>query len=165
VRSSSSYVGIALLAISVAAYATWQAKAATLAPKDACALLTKEAAKLALGEDVTGPESKSGLEMGPGTTASTCGYAGSGLQKVRLNLIQMSPDVAAMYQAMCAQKDHTGLVGLGDIACWYNDKHEELQALQGTTFISIEMSKKGNPTEVIKGVMKNALARLGDSGS
>ena len=116
----------------------------------------------ALGVSVSGPEAKSGLAMGPGTTASSCAYAGSGLEKVHLNLIQMSPDVATMYRSMCAKKDHTGLAGLGDMACWYNDEHEELQVLKGTTFISIQLHKSGNPTEAIAGVMKKALARLGD---
>ena len=99
---------------------------------------------------------------GPALTASNCSYSGSGLERLNLNLIQMSPDMATMYRAMCAEKDHTGLTGLGDISCWYSDRHEELQVLKGTTFISIELHKGGNPTEAIKGVMKKALAHLED---
>jgi hypothetical protein len=136
------------------------AKAATPTAGDACALLTREDAAAALGEAVKGPKSKSGLPMGPGTTASYCEYTGSGYHKVHLNLIHMSPDMAAMYKAMCAQKGREGLAGLGDMACWYDEKHKELQAIKGVMFISIEMTRSGNPTEAIKAVMKKALDRL-----
>jgi hypothetical protein len=70
--------------------------AATPAAVDACSLLTKENAAAALGEAVSGPDAKSGLPMGPGATASYCECTGSGLHRVHLNLIQMSPDKAAM---------------------------------------------------------------------
>jgi hypothetical protein len=136
------------------------AKAATPTASDACSLLAKADAAAALGEAVSGPEQKSGLPMGPGTTASFCEYTGSGLHKVHLNLIQMSPDMAAIYKAMCAEKGKEGLAGLGDMACWYNEQHEELQAIKGVKFISIEMKRSGNPTEAIKVVMKKALDSL-----
>jgi len=138
-----------------------QTKATTPAQSDACSLLTKEDAAAALGEAVSGPKSLSGLSMGPGSTVSSCEYSGSGLHKVHLNLISMSPDQAAMYRGMCAEKDNKGLAGLGEIACWYSDKHEELQVLKGKTLISIELRRNGDPTEAIKGAMKKALGRLG----
>ena len=134
--------------------------AATPTAGDACPLLTKEDAAAALGEAVKGPESKSGLPMGPGTMASYCEYTGSGYHKVHLNLIHMSSDMVAMYKAICAQKGKEGLAGLGDISCWYNEKHTELQAIKGVMFVSIEMTRSGNPTEAIKAVMTKALDRL-----
>ena len=136
------------------------ARAATPTAGDACPLLTKEDAAAALGEAVQGPDSKSGLPMGPGATASYCEYTGSGYHKVHLNLMHLSPDTAAMYKAICAKKGKDGLAGLGDISCWYNEKHEELQAIKGVTFISIQMNRSGNPTEAIKAVMKKALDRI-----
>jgi hypothetical protein len=136
------------------------ANAAAQTAGDACPLLTKEDAAAALGEAVKGPDSKSGLPMGPGSTASYCEYTGSGYHKVHLNLIHMSPDTAAMYKAICAKKGKDGLAGLGDISCWYNEKHEELQAIKGVVFISIQMNRSGNPTEAIKAVMKKALDRI-----
>jgi hypothetical protein len=71
-----------------------------------------------------------------------------------------APDIAAMYKAMCAQKGKEGLTGLGDVTCWYNDKHEELQVLKGTTFLTIELRKSGDPTEAIKGVARNVYGRV-----
>jgi hypothetical protein len=138
-----------------------QTKATTPAQDDPCSLLTKEDAAAALGEAVGGPESKTSLPMGPGTTISSCEYSGSDLHKIHLNLISMSPDSAAMYRGMCAEKDNKGLAGFGDIACWYNDKHEELQVLKGKTVLSLELRRSGDPTEAIKGAMKKALSRLG----
>jgi hypothetical protein len=74
--------------------------------------------------------------------------------------MQLSADTAAMYTALCAQKGREGLSGLGDVACWYNEKHEELQVLKGTTFFSIELRKSGDPTEAIKGVAKRVFDQL-----
>jgi hypothetical protein len=67
---------------------------------------------------------------------------------------------AAMYKAMCAQKGKQGLTGLGDVTCWYNDQHGELQVLKGMTFFSIELRKSGDPTEAIKGVARKVYDRL-----
>ena len=33
--------------------------------------------------------------------------------------------------------------GLGDVACWYNDKHEALHAFKGTAFLSVEWKRSG----------------------
>ena len=137
-----------------------QTKAATPASGDACSLLTKEDAAAALGEAVKGPKALSNLPAGPGTTVSSCEYEGSGLHKVQVNLTRLPASSVAMYRAMCAKKGQDGLAGLGDVACWYNEKHEELHALKGSAFISVELRRSGNPTGAITGVMKKALERL-----
>jgi len=152
-----------VIAAAVAALAAnpTQTKPATGATSEACTFLTKEDATAALGETATGPKSAAGPSAGgPGMTASACEYSGSGLHKVNLNVMHFSPDTAAMYRAMCAQKGKEGLSGLGDTACWYNDKHEELQVLKGTTFFSIELRRSGNPTEPIKEVAKRVFDRV-----
>jgi len=125
------------------------------AASPACSYLTKEDATAALGEAVTGPE---GVSMGGGT--STCEYSGSGIHTVHLNVIAMDAATMAMYKAMCAQKGKEGLTGLGDVTCWYNDKHGELQVVKGTTFFSIELRKSGDPTEAIKGVARKVYERV-----
>ncbi len=134
---------------------------ASAAPADdACALLTKQDAVAALGEDVTMSGSKSGLPMGPGMTASSCEYTGSGYHKIHLSLMRFSPDTAAVYRGMCAKKGHEGLTGLGEMSCWYDNEHEELQVLNGTTFLTIELRGLKNPTEPIKAAAKSVFARL-----
>ena len=117
--------------------------------------MTKDDAVAALGEAVTGTE-ESSAPGGP----SSCEYSGSGIHRVHLNVIPLTGANAAMYKAMCAQKGKAGLTGLGDVTCWYNDKHEELQVLKGLTFLSIELRKSGDPTEAIKGVARNVYGRL-----
>jgi hypothetical protein len=40
---------------------------------------------------------------------------------------------------LCAQKAQ--VAGLGEIACWYNAKHRELQMLRGGTLMTIEITR------------------------
>jgi len=46
------------------------------------------------------------------------------------------------------------------VACWYNDKHGELQVLKGLTFFSIQLRKSGDPTEAIKTVARKVYERM-----
>jgi hypothetical protein len=121
----------------------------------ACSLLTKEDAAAALGEAVKGPDATA-LPGGP----SSCEYTGSGIHTVHLNIIPLKAGEAAMYAAMCAKKTKDGLTGLGDVTCWYNEKHGELQVLKGQTFFSIELRKSGDPTEAIKTVARSVFNRM-----
>jgi hypothetical protein len=72
----------------------------------------------------------------------------------------MPADQAAFYKGFCAQKGKEGLTGLGEVACWYDGKHEELQVMKGLKLISIELRGKPNPTDAIKAVMKKAYDQL-----
>jgi len=151
---------VALATIVVVGLASAAMPASAAAPDNACDLLTKQDAVAALGEDVTESERKSGLAMGPGMTAASCGYTGSGYHKIHLTLMHMTPETAGIYRAMCEKKNKEGLTGLGDTSCWYSDEHEELQVLKGTTFFSIELRGLKNPTEPIKAAARSVFARL-----
>jgi hypothetical protein len=143
-------IGAAAMVLSTVTVAPAQAPAG-----DACSLLTKDDAAAALGEAVKGPESRK-VPGGP----SSCEYSGSGINVVHLNVIPLSAANAGMYKAMCGQKSKEGLTGLGDVTCWYNDKHGELQVLKGLTFFSIELRKNGDPTEAIKAVARKVYDRV-----
>lgn len=91
---------------------------------------------------------------------SSCEYSGSGLHKVHLNMMLLPKDQAQMYAGLCAQKSKSGLTGLGDVTCWYNDKHGELQVLKRTQFFSVELQRSGDPTEAIKRVAKRVYDKL-----
>ena len=80
--------------------------------------------------------------------------------RVQLNVMPFDAATAAMYKAMCIKKTREGLNGLGDVACWYNDKHRELQVLKGLTMFSIDLSKSGDSTEAIKGVARKVYERV-----
>ena len=145
-----------LTVLATSSVASAQAPSKSPADSPACSFLTKEDAAAALGEAVTGPNATS---MGKGK-ASSCDYEGSGLHHVQLNVMPFDAATAAMYKAMCLKKTREGLTGLGDVACWYNDKHGELQVLKGQTMFSIEMRKSGDPTEAIKGAARKAYDRV-----
>jgi hypothetical protein len=157
IRSTSRTILATLLAFSSGLLLAG-AKMAT--PDDACSLLTKEDAAVALGEAVTGPKAKGPMADGTGATVSVCEYTGSGYNRIQLDLTRLPADAAPMYKAMCDQQDKTGLTGMGDVACWYNEKHAELHVIKGSAFLSIELQRSGDPTEPIKAVMKKALGRL-----
>lgn len=123
--------------------------------------MTKQEAAAALGVAVTGPSEKtSGDTSGRGSSVSSCGYNGPGAQAINLTVARLLPALAPKFKDSCLKQTRDGLEGLGDLACWYNDKHQELHAFKGTTFLSLQLRRNGDTTEVIKGVMKKALARL-----
>jgi hypothetical protein len=158
--TTSSTSLVTLAAIIVAGLASPVVPAGAAPAVDACALLTKQDAVAALGEDVSLSDSKSGLAMGPGMTASSCEYVGSGYHRIQLTVMQFTPETAAMYKAMCAQKGREGLTGLGETSCWYDSDHDELQVLKGTTLLTIELGGLKNPTEPIKTAAKSVYGRL-----
>ncbi len=145
---------LAVLATSNVASA--QAPSRSPADSPACSFLTKEDAAAALGEAVKGPKATS---MGKGQPSS-CEYEGSGIHIVHLTVTPLDPATAPMYKAMCAQKARDGLTGLGDVTCWYDDKHGELHVVKGLTMFSIELRKSGDPTEAIKGVARKVYDRV-----
>lgn len=127
---------------------------------EACTLFKKEDAVAALGGTVTGPKATGPLNSAPGTTITVCEYAGPGslsaiLYVTRLPGAQLSTDRAA-----CAKGAKEGLAGLGDVACWADNTHEELHVFKGLVFISIEVNGKSNPTDAIKAAAKKVVDRL-----
>ena len=152
---SMCLAGLAVVATLITA-----AAATSPAPGDACTLLTKEDAAAALGEAASGPKTTGPMKDATGATVSGCGYTGSGIHSIQLNLTRLPESIVPMYKAMCAQAGTDGLAGLGDLACWYDNKHGELHAMKGSAFISIELRRSGDPTEPIKAAMKQALAKL-----
>ena len=158
IRSASRTILAALVTSS-----SWFLLAAARAPApgDACSLLSKEDAAAALGEAATGPRATGPMKDGAGSTVSACEYTGSGLHRVQLNLTRLAPANVAMFKGIiCRKKTKDGLAGLGDLACWYNEKHAELHVIKGTAFLSVELSRGGNPTEPMIAVMKKAVAKL-----
>ena len=129
------------------------------ASSDACGLLTKEDAAAALGEAATGPTFTPNL-TDAGTVASACEYTGSGLHRINLSLMRIPASQVPMYRGICAQQKQDGLAGLGDVACWYQDTRDELHAMKGNAFISIELSRSGDPTAAIIAAMRKAVDRL-----
>ena len=148
--------GLAAMALTTAIAAAAQAPSKDPAASAACSYLTKEDAASALGEAVTGPQSNSI----PSAKASSCEYSGSGIHRLNVAVRGFDAATAAMYKTMSAKKGKEGLTGLGDTACWYNDKHEELQVLKGLTFVTIQLRRSGDPTDSIKTVARKIYDRV-----
>ena len=158
------FAGLAALTLVGAAAA--QGRSSTPAPFTPCSVLTKAEAAAALGEAVK--DGASGTARGsmlPNTTATYCEYASTtSVHRVHLNIWHAAPEGVAQLKQMglmvCGKKTKDGLAGLGETACWYSEKHGELQVFKGANFVSIEMSRSGDTTEAMKTVAKHVLPRL-----
>ena len=75
---------------------------------------------------------------------------------------RFSGDSAAMgvqiYRAECIKKERAP--GLGDLACWYDKDHDELQVLKGASVLDIKINRKGDATEALTTLAHKAVARL-----
>ncbi len=127
---------IRLAGIAIAACLITFDTAKSAALGDACSLLTKEDAAAALGESATGPKATPPTSDGAGATVSGCEYTGSGMHSIQLILTLLPASSVSMYKGLCAQERNDGLAGLGDVACWYDDKHAELHVIKGNVFLS-----------------------------
>jgi len=130
---------------------------------DPCALLTKQEAAMAVGEAVGEPKPISpGGSAGPGVSMVHCEYQSAARHSVQVTVWRFSGDSAAMsvqiYRAECMKKER--LPGVGDLACWNDAKHRELQVLKGATVLTIEINRNGDATEALTTAAKKALARL-----
>ena len=131
--------------------------AAAVTGGDACALLTKPDAEAAVGGPVG--EGKA-TNMNSGSPAvKACGYDGAGGRHIQLNMFVFAPGSAEIqvYRGLCAKKEQ--VAGLGEIACWYNEKHSELQMLKGGAVMTIEITRSGDATEALKTVGKKVVDR------
>ena len=161
----ASVVVVACVGAGVVARAA-PGQSAPPSPVNVCSLLTVQEASAALGETVKDGKAgdTGGRSVMPNTAVSYCEFASpTSVHRVHINVWRTSTaaQVQQMGQMVCGRKTKDGLDGLGDIACWYDTKHEELQVYKGPFFLSVEMSRRWNdPTEAIKGVAKAALPRL-----
>lgn len=152
------------LRIAVGAFIVAAALPATAAaaPDDgvnACGLLTRAEAAAAVGAAVGEGKLTAGGRMGgSGIDVSGCSYAG-GSNELQVSLWRFAPSAQQsleIYRGLCKQKEQAA--GLGDLACWYNAKHNELQVLKGSTLLIFEL--RGRSAEALTTAAKQALARL-----
>jgi hypothetical protein len=128
---------------------------------DPCTLMTKEEAATAVGEAVQQKPIRPGGSM-PGVAVSACDYEAPSRSHVQVTVWRPFGDSAAMflqvYKSGCLKKEQQP--GLGDLACWYDKDHRELQVLKGSTLLTFEISRKGNATEALTTAAKKAVARV-----
>jgi len=126
-----------------------------------CALLTRDEAAAAVGSPVgEGKPLAGGSMAGEGIEVTNCTYTGSGMKELRVSSWSFSPKASQsleVYRGLCRKKEQAA--GLGDLACWYNAKHNELQVLKGSTLLIFELSG-GRGADALVTAAKQALARL-----
>jgi len=125
---------------------------------NACTLLTRDEASTAVGSPVSEGKLTAGKSMSAaGIEVSGCSYAGS--KDLSVSLWRFSPSAQQsleIYRGLCAKKEQAA--GLGDMACWYNAKHDELQVLKGTNLLIFEL--RGGAANSLTTAAKQALGRL-----
>jgi len=146
-------IGALVLAIGIPAIA------AAAPDSNACALLTREEASAAVGSKVgEGKLTAGGSMAAAGIDVSGCSFSG-GSKDLSVSLWRFSPSAQQtleVYRGLCRKKEQAA--GLGDLACWYNASHNELQVLKGSALVIVEL--RGRSPDALTTVAKQALARL-----
>ncbi len=135
---------------------------ATAAPDgaaNACTLLTRDEASAAVGSPVSEGKLTAGKSMSAaGIEVSGC-TSTAGSNDLSMSLWRFSPSAQQsleIYRGLCKQKEQAP--GLGDLACWYNASHNELQVLKGSTLLIFEL--RGRSPAALTTLAKQALGRL-----
>ena len=150
--------------------------AATAAPtasggaiSDPCSLITKQEASTAMGEAAQDPvpTSLGSTSVGPGLTVviAHCEFPStSEAFYVLIDLWRATGATAALVrqvveQVICMGKER--VTGIGDLACWYDSSHNELQIVKGATFIDIQISPDvSNPGDAVRTLAMRAVGRI-----
>jgi len=147
------------IAVLIVAGAASQAAAAPPAA-NACGLLTRDEAAAVVGAPVAEGKPLKG-DMGQGIDVQNCTYTAPGAKELRVNLWRFGPRNSQgleMYRGLCRQKEQAS--GLGDLACWYNAEHRELQVLKGTSLLILELTGRRGATDALMAAAKQALGRV-----
>jgi len=148
----------AVLLGSAASYAA-QGKTGSKAAIDPCSLVTKQEAAAAVGETVAdGKPTVVDTSNSPAMQAGGSCVFESTTRYLKVNMYRYTPQIAAAYRNRCAKKET--VPGIGDVACWYDSKHAELQLIKGVTSLAIQVNRRGDATEALKTVAKKAADRL-----
>ena len=126
---------------------------------NACGLVTRDEASAAVGAPVTeGKPNPGGSMAGAGIDVTGCTYTG-GSRDLSVSLWRFSPAAKQsleVYRGLCKKKEQ--VTGLGDVACWYNANHNELQVLKGPALVIVQL--RGRSPDALTTVAKQALTRL-----
>lgn len=148
-------IGALVLAVAMPAVAA----AAPDGAVNACTLLTRDEATAAVGSAVgEGKLTAGGRMAGSGIDVSGCTYA-AGSKELQVNLWRFAPSAQQsleVYRGLCRKKEQAA--GLGDLACWYNASHNELQVLKGSTLLILEL--RGRSADALTTAARQALGRL-----
>jgi hypothetical protein len=132
-----------------------------------CGLISKDVAYAGLGEEVQDGQASApaSLDVAPGLTvsAASCDYTSkTTAHYIGIDFWAASSDKAAEVQqaitAVCSGKE--AISDLGDVACWYDSDHTELQVAKGAAFLDLTISTASNAEGTLKILAQAALANL-----
>lgn len=95
-----------------------------------------------------------------GIDVTGCSYEAASGTELNVSLWRFSAaakDSLAVYVGLCKKKEQAA--GLGDVACWYNERHQELQVLKGPTLMIFELRRR-DASAALTTAAKQALTRL-----
>lgn len=135
---------------------------------DACGVVTQAQVEAALGEAVQTPYITYSGRAGVGTSGaqadiSTCAYiAEAGIPSLNVDYWTAPGEAAAiaeMIQLACDGKEE--IPDLGDLACWYDGDHREIQLGTGTNFVRLFATTSGDSTDALLDIAGKASVTLG----
>lgn len=156
--------GATTAAATVAATATQQASSGGANP---CDLLTKSDVETALGESVNDAEytlaGDTPVSADVTATVSVCSYSAiAGISSISLDIWSAPGNdsgIKQLTQFVCSSKESVS--GLGDVACWYDSDHTELQLSKGASFLDLQFTTlTGDGTELLQALAKKVIGRL-----
>jgi hypothetical protein len=134
---------------------------------DACSIVSKDDVSTALGQTVGAGQGTSltSQSLGPGLAASVsgCDFTSSSGATVNVVLYKVAGGTSSaqlkqiFQQIICAQKESVS--GLGDVACWYDSSHTEIQVMKGLSFVDITISTPGRGDQ-LKSLAAKAVSKL-----
>lgn len=138
---------------------------ASAAPPDtaqkACDVVTREEAAAAVGAAVAEGKLTAGQGMSAnGMDVSGCMFKSAADKELNVSLWRFSPSAKQtldVYRGLCAKKEQAA--GLGDMACWYNKDHAELQVLKGSVLLIFQL-RRHDPSAALTTVAKQAVGHL-----
>jgi hypothetical protein len=129
----------------------------------ACALVTRQDAAAVLGKPVNEGKSIDIPKQNLGVITvdiSTCSYNvtdAPGQLGIETWKGSDANQVKLMTSVVCQGKER--IAGLGDVACWSNADHREIQAIKGLSFINLTVRSAPNET-VVRDLAKKVIDKV-----
>ncbi len=131
---------------------------------DPCGYLTQAEVEAALGEPVQAPvvtyTSTTNISGTAQAEVGTCNYVSpTGFSSISITSYFSDDEdaIQTMVELACQSKE---TLDVGEVACWYDDGHLEVQLAQGKAFLDIFITSSNDTTAIGETLAENAVAKL-----
>lgn len=143
-----------------------QPPAGAISASDSCKLLTQSELEDALGEPMQEPVAVEVLSapLGNGASASVggCGFTtesfASSISLTYWSAPGQEEGIRGMIELACGSGQEA-ISGLGDRACWYDDRHAQIQLARGETFLDIFATMSGDASDALLTLAQKAISK------